>query len=154
MVGQLIEWQVLIDVLPDVIARLDVERHPRHDADGSKRNNRSCEVGVVAVEVLELSAGSHELKARDCGRQAPVASTRSVRPRRAGAGHRDVGERTEVVQREPVGLESGCHLGIAHACRHGDRGPIGRDLDERGELGRRDEVTAGVGDRVEGVRGA
>ena len=65
-----------------------------------------------------------------------------------------MGQRPKVVESEPVGLQSGCHLGIAKTAGHGDLRTIWCDLDEWRQVERRHQVAAAVGDQVERVGGA
>src|SRR5204863_8068131 len=73
---------------------------------------------------------------------------------RAGARDRDVRQRREVVDRKTGGIESPAEVAVARAATDRDRRALRVDLEDPRHSGKRDELTARVGDVVERVPGA
>ena len=114
VVAQRRDRQVLVDVLADAVRRLDGERQARDDTQGTQRDHRPRERLAVSrpAERDELAVAPDQLHRHDGGGQVPQPVAGPVRRGRAGAGHRDVGQRGQVVEREAGSLEAGPKLAV------------------------------------------
>ena len=108
VVAQRGDRQALVHVLPDAVRRLDRERQARDDTQRAQRDHRPGERVAVrlAAERDELAVGPDQLHRHDGGGQVPQPVARPVRRGRAGAGHRDVGQGRQVVEREAGSLRA------------------------------------------------
>ena len=110
--------------------------------------------GSSTVDAHELTVGTHELDTDHRGRQVAQPVARPVGPGRARTTHRDVGQRSEVVQRPPLPVQGGRHLGVRRPGRDHGHPFVGQHLDRRLQRARADQRARGVGDRGERVRRA
>ena len=135
VVAQRRDRQVLVHVLPDAVRRLDAERQARDDTQGTQRDHRPRERLAVRrpAERDELAVGPDQLHRHDGGGQVPQPVAGPVGRGRAGAGHRDVGQRRQVVEREAGSLEHGPQVAVPDRAvdRDGPR-PRGRCRSTRG----------------------
>ena len=95
--------------------------------------------------------GRDDLQGSDGGREVPVLHAGTMRRRRARTGDGDVGQGREVVQREPLLVERGAQLAVAHARLDGYRARCGIQRDDAIHLTEREEIDGAVGDPVEAV---
>src|SRR4051794_3661348 len=145
---QHIPGQPLEDALADLVGRLDVQRDPRDRALRAEPDHHAVEVRVAAPRADELAVRRDELERRDRRGQVAVAVARAVRRRRHRPGHRDVRQRGQVVQRQPVAVQRLGQVPVAHAAGAPDRAAV--DFDRRRQRVERDELV-GVRDVVEAV---
>ncbi len=82
--------------------------------------------------LLAVNSSRHELQREDPGREAAEPVAGAVRPGRAGAPDRDVGQRAQVHQRPPAGVQGLGHLPVAEPRAHADGEPASVDLEDRG----------------------
>ena len=92
--------QALEHALADLVGGLDVERHARHHAERAERDDHAVEVRIAAAGGDQLAARGHQLQRRDRGRE--VAGPGAVGGGGDRARDRDVRQRAQVVQRQPV----------------------------------------------------
>ncbi len=82
--------------------------------------------------LLGVNWSRHERQRADPGREAAEPVAGAVRPGRAGAPDRDVGQRAQVHQRPPAGVQGLGHLPVAEPRAHADGEPASVDLEDRG----------------------
>ena len=153
MVAQRGDRQALVHVLPDAVRRLDRERQARDDTQRAQRDHRPGERVAVrlAAERDELAVGADQLHRHDGGGQVPQPVARPVRRGRAGAGHRDVGQGCQVVEREAGSFEHGPQVAVPDRAVDRDRARRGVDVDHPRQPGQREVVAVRVREPVEGV---
>src|SRR5215472_4944839 len=83
---KLVEPHVLVDVLADVVGRLDVERQADHDPERSKRHDGPGEVVSAALDRDQLTIGRDHLDRGHRGGEVAGRVARAVRAGRAGSG--------------------------------------------------------------------
>src|SRR5207237_9477718 len=90
----------------------------------------------------------------DGGGEAAVRDSGSVRAGRARAGHRDVGQRAEVVQCVALRVEIARKVAVPDAAADRHRRTVAIDVQHRVQAGARHLVAPRAGDGGERVRGA
>ena len=101
VVLQHVEGQVQVNGLRHIVRRLKLERDMRDHAQRAQTHHRT-EEGVavfLARELRNLAFGGHDFKACNRRGQVAVVQARAVRGRGNGAGHGDVRQRGQIVQR-------------------------------------------------------
>ena len=96
-VGDVLPAQAFEDALPDLVERLGVEREPRDHAEPAEVHDHAVEVRVATLGLDDVAGVGDELQRAH--RRGQVAGAGAVRAGGDRAGHRDVRERGEVVQR-------------------------------------------------------
>ena len=102
VLAERVEGQALEHPLPHLEGRLHVQGEAGDGAERAEPDHHAVEVGVAPGELQQLPAGGHQLHRRDRGREVPVPDAGAVRRRRHGTGDRDVRQRGEVVQGQPL----------------------------------------------------
>ena len=150
MLSERVPRQPLEHPLTDLVGRLDVECHARHDSGRAEPDDESIEAGVVTAGGDHVAARGDELQPADLGRQVAVRVARPVRRRGDRAADGDVRQRGQVAQRDALARQRRRERPVRDRGAERDgAGPVVHDHD-RGEPLERHELR-GVRDVAERV---
>ena len=133
-----------------LVGRLHVQSDPGDCAEGTQSDHQAVEVGVTSGCLDDLTAGRHDRKPGDRGREVATGDARAVRRRRHGTGDGDVGKRGEGVQGHALVVQRLDQIAVLHTATAGDRLCFMVDDHVSGQVLERDQLP-GVGDVVERV---
>ena len=114
---QRVPRQALVDALGDLVGGLDVERDARDDSERAQADHETVEVRVAARRGEDLAVRGHQLEPGDRGGEVAGRVAGPVGGGGDRAGHGDVRQRGQVVQRDSLGVQGLGQLAIADGSR-------------------------------------
>ena len=121
MLEQVVPAEPLEHALAHLVGGLDVERDPGDRADRAEADHEPVELGIATRRANQAAVRGDDLEGGDGRRQVAVGVPRPVSRGRHGAGNRDVRQRRQVCERQPLASELEREFAVAHgaSARHG-----------------------------------
>ena len=121
MLEQVVPAEPLEHALAHLVGGLDVERDPGDRADRAEADHEPVELGIATRRANQAAVRGDDLERGDGRRQVAVGVPRPVSRGRHGAGNRDVRQRRQVCERQPLASELEREFAVAHgaSARHG-----------------------------------